>query len=107
MQSGDTRFQVILAQFVSRRGFLQEMESPPHQIPIPFGTVLQFQLNQAAIVVHPARKTGRVETKERQQSIGLGFVPFRMLAQKKRQADSLETKVLRRRTFGSAAVVTL
>src|SRR5215831_13686464 len=62
VQRGDTSFQVILAQFGSHRGFFQEMESSPNQISVPFGTVLDFQLDQAATVVHPARKTRRVET---------------------------------------------
>ena len=80
MQRGDTRFKVILAQFVSRRGFFQKMESPAYQVLVPFGTVLYFQLDQTSIVGHPAGKTGRVKTKECQQGMGLGSLTFRMLA---------------------------
>src|SRR5262249_354203 len=107
MQSGDGCFQVILAQFSSHRGFFQEMKSPSNQIPVPFGTVLMFQLDQAAIVIPSSVKTGRVETKEREEGIGLGFSTFRMLAQKKRQADGFQAKVFRRRPIRSAAMVTL
>jgi hypothetical protein len=64
MQRSDPRFEMILAQLVSPRCFFQEIKSPPNHIPVPFGTVLYFQLDQAAVVVHPTGKTGRVETKE-------------------------------------------
>src|SRR3989442_11174862 len=107
MQRGDSRFQVILAQFVPHRRFSQEMESSPDQIAVPPGTVLCFQLDQTAIVVHATGKTGRVETEERQQGMGPGLGPLRVLAEEKRQTDRLETKVLPHRPFGAAAVVTL
>ena len=48
-----------------------------------------------------------METTERNKGMGLGSVPFRVLAEEKREAHGLEAKILPHAPLGSAAVVTL
>src|SRR5262245_33013801 len=107
MQGSDSCFQVIFAQYVSRRCLFQEIKSPSNQIVVPLGSVLHLELDQSAVVIDTAVQAGGVETKKGKQGMGPGLLPLRVFTQEKRQSDGFETEVLTHCLFGLAAVVTL
>src|SRR5262249_33487683 len=83
------------------------MKALTDQSPIPFRTVLVFQLDEEAFRIYPSWKASSIEAKESHQGKSLGPCSLRMIAQKKRQAQGLITEVFADGPIGVARVVAL